>query len=342
LEDGISKGFKLSADQAAASLTMLAQMTGNDSLWQGEYGAKRLSEMNSGLENATSLQSASDIIAFRAAQSLAPEGSSYVEAQKILEGGLTEHPELFNKYMEMTSEAEGGGYEGIIERMRQTFGLNYTNADVLYKAWQDPNKSDEDYKNLYEGFKDKPLPNANSPELQTARISEEIKNMYTQLGQTHLDKNFDKLIEEHRKIKEELINALRGGKPVEPAAPAPAATGEITLSGGGKVPANYYGQQFGVINEPGGKDFKAEMSYLMREIAEPYNRATSSPEVMGLYETYKRMTSGTNGNDTILDKSEAGQLVSILSKIAESKDMTAVLERLVSTLDHLNISVEVN
>jgi hypothetical protein len=71
MEDGISKGFVRSSEQVAQNLTMLASMTGNDPLWQGENGARRLSEMNAGLEGATGLSSTSDILAFRAAREIA-------------------------------------------------------------------------------------------------------------------------------------------------------------------------------------------------------------------------------------------------------------------------------
>jgi hypothetical protein len=218
--------------------------------------------------------------------------------------------------------------------MRQTFGLNYTNADVLYKAWKDPNKSDEDYKNLYEGFKDKPLPNANSPELQTAKISEEIKNMYTQLGQTHLDKNFEKLVAEHQKIKVELINALRGEMPHTPVI-APSAR-DVALLEGGNVPLG------GVISESSERDYKNQMSFIMPDITGPYNSATiKSPDVKEVYEAFYRMTGGKNGNDMILDKSEVGQLIPLLSKIAENKGISKEdFERLIEKLN-VSFTVEV-
>jgi hypothetical protein len=62
--------------------------------------------------------------------------------------------------------------------------------------------------------------------------------------------------------------------------------------------------------------------------------------VGNLFETYQRMTSGKYGQDTILDRSEVAELIPILSKIAEAKDMTPALERLISTLEHINIIVE--
>jgi hypothetical protein len=214
MEEGISKGFVRSSEQVAQNLAMLSQMTGNDPLWQGENGARRLSEMNSGLEGSTALSSTSDIIAFRAAKNLAMKnnlGGSYIEAMKILEGGLT--PELFGEYMKIAGSAEGGAREGIVERMRQTFGLNYTNADTLYKSW-DENKgiSKDDFKNIMESFK--PL-SADNPYLKAAATIEEIKNWWTETGISKWEAGFpNMLLEELRKAKREYNKETGSNVPV--------------------------------------------------------------------------------------------------------------------------------
>ncbi|MDR0685795.1 MAG: hypothetical protein LBF83_11810 [Spirochaetaceae bacterium] len=68
-EDGISKGFVRGADEIAGNLSFLADLGGSE-LWKGEQGANRLAGMNAGLAAATSLSSASDVLAFRGAQNL--------------------------------------------------------------------------------------------------------------------------------------------------------------------------------------------------------------------------------------------------------------------------------
>jgi hypothetical protein len=207
MEDGISKGFVRSSEEVAQNLTMLAQMTGNDPLWQGENGAQRLSEMNSGLEGTTALSSSSDIVAFREARVIAERENggkpvSYVEAMKVLERGLT--PELFREYMKIAAKSEGGGYEGIIEQMRQTFKLNYTNAGVLYSAFdKNKNISSDDLKRLMESFKQEPPP-AKSPELDAEKITRAIENWWKETGIAKWDENFPKT------LAEELANAIRG------------------------------------------------------------------------------------------------------------------------------------
>jgi hypothetical protein len=205
MEDGISKGFIRSSDQVARNLTMLAQLTNNSPFWQGEQGARRLMDMNAGLEQATALQSTSDIIAFRAARTIAERRNgqqpvSYIEAQKILEQGLT--PELFKEYMSLTHAAEGGSREGIIERMRQTFGLNYTTADQLFNAWDGNNliMSDEQLQAILD--RQNIIPQSDSKELRAAIETQSIANWWTRTGQTYWDRSLGHL-------REELVKAIR-------------------------------------------------------------------------------------------------------------------------------------
>jgi hypothetical protein len=115
--------------------------------------------------------------------------------------------------MSLTSKAEGGGREGIVERMRQTFGLNYTNADALYGAWQkNPNMSSGEMQALIDKYKNEPPP-ANSAELSAAKTVEEIKNLMTQTGQIYWDGQIAKLIDELRKAEQEYEETKQGAKP---------------------------------------------------------------------------------------------------------------------------------
>jgi len=198
MEDGISKGFVRSSDQVAQNLTMLAQMTDNSPLWQGENGAKRLMDMNAGLESATGLRSTSDIVAYRAAHNLS--GGDYIEAMKLMERGLT--PSLFNEYMRLTGNVEGGNKQAVIERMRQTFGLNYTNASALYNGWK-PGMNEASLKALVDQYSNVPLPDSSSPELEAAKTTQAITNFWTQTGQTYWDKKIPTT------LAEELANAIR-------------------------------------------------------------------------------------------------------------------------------------
>jgi hypothetical protein len=229
MEEGVSKGFVRSSEQVAGNLAMLSQMTGNDPLWQGENAARRLSEMSAGLEGATALSSTSDIIAFRAARNIAG-GGSFIEAMKVLEGGLT--PELFGEYMKLAGAAEGGSREGIVPRMRQTFNLSYTNADVLYKAWdKNKNITTGELKKLMESFKQEPPP-ADNPDLWAAITIEEIKNWWTETGISKWDAGFpDMLLEELSKAIREYNKETGSNVPV----PSGGAPVPGVLPGAGTV-----------------------------------------------------------------------------------------------------------
>jgi hypothetical protein len=203
MEEGISKGINRSSEQVAQNLTMLAYLTNNNPLWQGDNGARRLSEMNAGIEGATSLSTASDIIAYRAARNLVPEGSrdTRLDALIKMENGIT--PELFEEYMKLTSNAEGGNRFETISRMRQTFNLNWTNATELYDKWADPNTSKAELDALIEESRGKPLPSAESPELDVARTTQAITNLVTQTGLSQWDRKFPDI------LAKELEKALR-------------------------------------------------------------------------------------------------------------------------------------
>ena len=209
MEDGISRGFVRSSEDVAKNLTMLAQLTGGDNpLWQGEHGARRLSEMNAGLEAATALTSASDVIALRAARKIIGDDTSYIYAMKLMEEGVT--PALFRNFMDLTSNAEGGAMEGIIERMRETLGLNYTNAYALFTGWRDnPQFMDDNYLERVLQRHGAILPSADSAEMEAARITSAITNWWTQNGMRYWDNTFLPALQRE-------FRSLRGGEPSSP------------------------------------------------------------------------------------------------------------------------------
>ena len=359
IENGISKGFILSSEQVAQNLAMLSQIGRGSELWKGENGARRLSEMNAGIESTTGLRSTSDILAYSAAKEIWGKDDkgndvTYNRIMEHIEAGISGKggTDFFNKTMQLAYKAEGEGEEGSVERIRQIFSQNYTNANAIFDAWLKAytlnGKGFEDDAELKELAKIGPPKTSSSPELEAAKQTQEIVKLWIDAGQAYWTAKMPRtLAEELKTANEELAKALLLGqqpKPSEPPSPIPkpAITGELELPGGGKVPTNQYGRYFGVVNEPGGKDFKAEMDYLMREIAGPYNRndPTASPDLRKLYETFGTMTSGKYGQDTMLDQSEVRQLMPILSKIADSKGMTDALERLITTLERFKVIVE--
>ena len=115
MEEGIAKGFSRSATEVADTLLMFSKMSGNSAFWQGEQGAKMLSQANAGIAGATALNSTEHILAYAAykktyddaalRQKLGVgkngayvEGSTYGNVMAMMEGGLT--PESFQAIME--------------------------------------------------------------------------------------------------------------------------------------------------------------------------------------------------------------------------------------------------
>jgi hypothetical protein len=362
MEDSISKGFKVSSEQIAQNLTLMSQIGGDNKTWQGEGGARRLQSMSSGLENAVGLQSSNDIHVFRAARQILGDNASWVDVNRLVEQGLSgeKGKELQYRTWALDYANEGGSREEFVGRQLgrgqsydasirmwdhfapvfEKTGGNIAEALKIFEAKQ------KDFELINIKGKDMSLPDFNSPELKAAQLSAQTANIKVQTGQLYFDKMLPEFTEAHKKAETEFDEARRRIQSSLPQQPIPqtAITVEIELPGGKKVPANYYGSHSGVTNEPGGADYKAEMSYLMREIAGPYNRMTNrSSDMTDLYENFQRVTSGKYGQDTILDRSEFQQLMPILSKIAENKDMTPALERLIEKLDRLsdiNITVE--
>jgi hypothetical protein len=222
MEDGISKGFIRSSEQVAQNLTMLSQMTGNNPLWQGEGGARRLSEMNAGLEGATDLSSTADILVYRAAQNVmanrGQEVKDYTDVMLEIEKGLT--PELFKEIMKLNSGVENGGRAGIIELLKQQFNLSNTNARALYDGYI-PNKKYTQAE--LDAYTKKP-PDVNNPDLDAAKLIAEITNIYTKSGMIRWGDTIKNLKDELK----EAINGLKGNSdgdsPLTPAESRAAVT----------------------------------------------------------------------------------------------------------------------
>jgi hypothetical protein len=240
-EDGISKGFVRGTQEMAGNMAFLSDLNNGSELWKGEQGAQRLSQMNAGLESATGLSSATDILAYRGARDVwgkmtddeknnflnvdgkgGPDvkrfggDAEYINAMMVLERGLT--PELFGKQMDIMSMAEGGSEAGIVERMRKMYGLNYTQAGQLYTSWQEHKDTDpgyfesETFKKELEGFNSKP-PGADSNELDFSKRISVFQNKLAMYGQTEFDAKVDAL---PGKIAEELAKLFPEPEPKPP------------------------------------------------------------------------------------------------------------------------------
>ena len=139
IEEGISNGFIRSTKDVAATMRMFYRLSDENPLWQGKYGAERLSRINAGIEGATALSKASDVIAYGAAQAVlegakSPEKirellggnaatGTWVDYMMVLENGMS--PDLFRQLARDINAIEGeGNVEAQIARWKDLTGVN--------------------------------------------------------------------------------------------------------------------------------------------------------------------------------------------------------------------------
>ena len=145
IEDGIANGYVKSAEDVSKTFVMFSRLSNNNPLWQGEQGAKRLAQMNSGIAGATALQSVSDVIVAGAARDvLSVDGNrekylgnrasgTYIDEMLLMEQG--NNPAMFGAIAKSVKELEGGNYAARVERFKDIFKLNYAGAvDVAAMA----------------------------------------------------------------------------------------------------------------------------------------------------------------------------------------------------------------
>jgi hypothetical protein len=149
LEEGIEKGFVRGSEEIAGNMALLYKMSGDSPLWQGEQGAKRLSQMNNAIAGATNLQSVEDAISYSVARdwfNKIDEGTpgdfeemqdvslgegkgnikytgTYVDAMQILEKGFS--PEMAQGQWEAINKYTNGNTAATIEHLMKMYNLNY-------------------------------------------------------------------------------------------------------------------------------------------------------------------------------------------------------------------------
>lgn len=157
IEDGIANGYVKSTEDVSKTLVMFTRLTNGNPLWQGEQGARRLQQMNSGISGATALQSVSDVIVANAAKNVLDNPNidtdryfdikdkngktvgnrrtgTYVDEMLLMEQG--NNPALFGEIAKMVQDAEGGNAAAQIERFKDIFKMNYTGAVDVYNMAQ--------------------------------------------------------------------------------------------------------------------------------------------------------------------------------------------------------------
>lgn len=68
MEEGVSKGFSISAEEISRNMSFFSKLTGNNAMWSGENAAKKISGINSSIENSTNLDSVAAVMNYQVAQ----------------------------------------------------------------------------------------------------------------------------------------------------------------------------------------------------------------------------------------------------------------------------------
>lgn len=147
-EDGISKGFVKGLDEISTELTLLENLSKGNPLWQGQYAAQNLQQMNSAISNATNLSSVEDVMFYRAISGMNENkkaeilqerydpNNSYLNNQMIMEMGLTK--DTIGPILEVFNSA-GGSQADQIARLAKGFRLTTTQAYDWYKMGKEYN-----------------------------------------------------------------------------------------------------------------------------------------------------------------------------------------------------------
>ncbi len=145
MEEGISKGFVRSAEDAAGTLAMFTRLSGQDPLWTGKQGQDRISRMQNGIAGATAMQSVEDVMTFQAARNILGTeegrkllGDDYVQgADWINEELLMERAPgalMVEMMKNLNSYESGGSADSAITRIKNMFHLSSTSeAAKLYR-----------------------------------------------------------------------------------------------------------------------------------------------------------------------------------------------------------------
>lgn len=174
LAKGVVKGF----GEISSTMNFFSKL---GETWKGQLGATRIGQISSAFEGATGLQKETDVLMYRAAQSMLKKsggGVSYIDVMKLMEGGVS--PQLFRAFGEQLKSTTGGSYTDMVEMMREAMGTNYTTAVDLVASLDTLSKmTDKDIAAL---LKTAEPPKADSIEMQLMKAEQDLRLEIVRLG----------------------------------------------------------------------------------------------------------------------------------------------------------------
>lgn len=153
VENGISKGFIQSSDEVSTNLGMLAKLSDNNALWQGQDGANRYMTMMNTASSKTDLASTTSILMARAATDLGEdaikkvltkggeESGNYLEGSSMLntlaymeQGGMS--ADFMKSFRDRLKNTFNGDVDSQVGAIKEAYGLNYAGSIQLYNMMQ--------------------------------------------------------------------------------------------------------------------------------------------------------------------------------------------------------------
>lgn len=144
MEEGIRKGFKTSAQDAAATLAFFSRFSEGNPVWTGEKAAEKLGTINAGFERATALSGTTDMWMYSAARETlqgksaegllgADSGDARYNALMLMEKGITGNLSMLGNYYDTVRKKSNGDAFTEMVTLSKSLGLNYTGAFELRK-----------------------------------------------------------------------------------------------------------------------------------------------------------------------------------------------------------------
>lgn len=174
-QEGISKGVVRGFDEISATMNFFS---GIGETWKGQLGVNKIAQLNASMGQATNLQKETDVLMYRAAKSLVG-GGDYIEVMKMMEKGISS-PGMLKAVGEQLEQLTGGNRADMIELLKSTFGLSYTDTESLYKALKD---KDFDKARAVS----KKAPTAVSTELDLVKAENELRMEIITLGENTIE-----------------------------------------------------------------------------------------------------------------------------------------------------------
>lgn len=108
IENGIAKGFVKSEEDISAQLTYFTQLSGNNALWEGKYGANRLNQMINAGERNLSMSNSGQMLLWQATKSVLGENASTEDIYKyVLSGEAMIDPQVLSNFYKLVTSTTG-------------------------------------------------------------------------------------------------------------------------------------------------------------------------------------------------------------------------------------------